>query len=117
MEESGEKSHHPRNTAFVAQCAPMQVTIVYCPPCGLRKPAEQIAEALERELSLGAELQEGFWGAFRVECNGEVVFNRWKDRGWRGRIGFGAIPTPEEIVPLIRQRLQAETTETRHPVS
>ncbi len=87
----------------------MKVAIIYCPPCGLREPAERIAEALERELSLGAELREGFWGAFRVEMGGEVIFNRWKDRGWLGRMGFGKVPTPEEIVSLVRQKL-AETT-------
>jgi hypothetical protein len=86
----------------------MKVTIHFCPPCGLRKPAERIAETLERELSLGAELREGFWGVFRVEYGGEEIFNRWKDRGWLGRIGFGKVPTPEEIVSLVRQRMEAE---------
>jgi hypothetical protein len=69
-------------------------------------PAERIAEALQRELNLATELRPGFWGAFRVECDGEVLFDRWKHRGWRGRLGFGAAPTPEEIVPLVRQRLE-----------
>lgn len=86
----------------------MKVTIHYCPPCGLREPAERIAEALERELSLGAELREGFWGTFRVEYGGDEIFNRWKDRGWLGRIGFGKVPRPEEIVTLIRQRIENE---------
>lgn len=95
----------------------MQVTIYYCPPCGLREPAEKIAEALERDLSLGAQLEEGFWGTFRVECDGEVLFNRWKDRGWLGRIGFGTVPTPEEIVPLIRQRLETRAPDHSVPVS
>lgn len=89
----------------------MKVTITYCPPCGLREPAERIAEALERELSLGAELREGFWGAFKVELGGEVIFNRWKDRGFWGRIGFGKIPTPEEIVSLVRRRMSQTPVE------
>ncbi len=89
----------------------MKVTIFYCPPCGLREPAEKIAEALERELSLGARLEEGFWGAFRVELDGEVIFNRWTDRGWRGRLGFGAVPTPEEIMTLIRGRMHQMPSE------
>ncbi len=82
----------------------MQVTIYYCPPCRLRKPAEDIAQAIERKLGLEAQIREGFWGAFRVEWGGEVIFNRWKDRGWRGRLGFGAVPTPEEILNLLRDR-------------
>ena len=84
----------------------MKVTIFYCPPCGLREPAEKIAEALERELRLGAQLEEGFWGTFRVEADGEVIFNRWKDRGWLGRLGLGKVPTPEEIVALLRERMR-----------
>jgi predicted Rdx family selenoprotein len=95
----------------------MKVTITYCPPCKLREPAEKIAEALERELSLGAELREGFWGAFKIECDGEVIFNRWKDRGWLGRIGFGAVPTPEEIVPLIRRKMTEASPENPVPVT
>ncbi|MCA9070129.1 MAG: Rdx family protein [Planctomycetaceae bacterium] len=97
--------------------ADAKITIYYCPPCGLRKPAERIAEALERELSLGAEIREGFWGTFRVECDGEVIFNRWKDRGWLGRLGFGAVPTPEEIVVLVRQHLPADQPENPVRVS
>jgi hypothetical protein len=89
----------------------MKVAITYCPPCGLREPAEKIAEALERELNLGAELREGFWGAFKIEMGGEVIFNRWKDRGWFGRLGFGKVPTPEEIVPLVRLRMAANPAE------
>ena len=92
----------------------MKAAIIYCPPCGLREPAERIAEALERELSLGAELREGFWGAFRVELGGEVIFNRWKDRGWLGRMGFGAIPTPEEIVNLVRQKIADTSQQQSH---
>lgn len=97
--------------------ADKKITIYYCPPCGLREPAERIAEALERELSLGAELREGFWGTFRVECDGEVIFNRWKDRGWLGRLGFGATPTPEEIVALVREHLPADQPENPVQVS
>lgn len=97
--------------------ADTKITIYYCPPCGLRKPAERIAEALERELSLGADLHEGFWGTFRVECDGEVIFNRWKDRGWLGRLGFGAVPTPEEIVALVRNEIVANQPESSIQVS
>lgn len=97
--------------------AGIQITIYYCPPCRLREPAERIAEALERELSLGAEIREGFWGTFRVECDGVVIFNRWKDRGWLGRLGFGAVPTPEEILALVRQHLPAHQLDNPVQVS
>lgn len=93
----------------------MKVTIYFCPPCGLREPAERIAEALEYHLNLGALLEEGFWGTFRVEIDGEVIFNRWKDRGWLGRLGLGKLPTPEEIVALVRERMK--TPEDSLPVS
>jgi predicted Rdx family selenoprotein len=95
----------------------MQVTITYCPPCRLRLPAERIAEALQRELNLAAEITPGFWGVFRVECDGEVLFDRWKHRGWRGRLGLGAVPTPEEIVPLVRERLEARVSGNHVAVS
>lgn len=95
----------------------MKVAITYCRPCKLREPAEKIAEALERDLSLGAELREGFWGAFKVECDGDVIFDRWKDRGWLGRLGFGAVPIPEEIVPLVRRKLAEQSTEDAIAIS
>lgn len=82
----------------------MQVTIYYCNACKLRQPAEQIAAALEREFNLSSELKAGFWGTFKIEVDGEEVFNRWKDRGLIGRLGFGRTPQPEEIVQLFRQR-------------
>ncbi len=81
----------------------MQVTIYYCPPCRLRGPAEEIARAVERELGFETEIKQGFWGTFRVESDGEVIFNRWKDRGWLGRLGLGAVPTPEEILNRLRE--------------
>jgi hypothetical protein len=95
----------------------MKVTITYCPPCGLREPAEKIAESLERELSLGAALREGFWGAFKIEWGGEVIFNRWTDRGFLGRIGFGRIPTPEEIVTLVRRKSAENSPEESIPIA
>ncbi len=80
----------------------MQVTIYYCRLCKLRKPAEAIAQALQHELGVQANLAEGFWGTFRIEVDGQDVFNRWQSRGIWGRLGFGRTPSPEEIVALLR---------------
>lgn len=80
----------------------MDVTIDYCRACHLEAPAREIAAALERDLGLTANVRPGFWGTFRVECDGEELFNRWKSRGLLGRLGFGRTPRPEEIVDLVR---------------
>jgi len=82
----------------------MNVTIHYCRICGLAVPAEEIAEALRREFQLQCETREGFWGTFRVEHQGEVVFNRWTSRGLLGRLGFGRTPTAEEVIAMCRDR-------------
>jgi predicted Rdx family selenoprotein len=80
------------------------VVIHYCRTCGFDKPAESIAESLRRELRLTVECRPGFWGCFRIEHNGEELFNRWKTRGWLGRLGCGRTPTAAEIVALLQQR-------------
>lgn len=78
------------------------VVIHFCRTCGFEKPAEQIADAVRRELGLTVECRPGFWGCFRIEQDGREVFNRWKTRGWLGRLGCGRTPTAEEIVRLLR---------------
>jgi hypothetical protein len=57
------------------------------------------------------ELRPAFWGTFRIVHAGEEIFNRWKTRGWLGRLGCGRTPTPDEIVTLVRARLAAKTSE------
>jgi selT/selW/selH-like putative selenoprotein len=84
------------------------VVIYFCRTCGFGPPAEAIAEALRRELGLSVECRPGFWGCFRIEFNGRELFNRWKTRGWLGRLGCGRTPTPQEIVELIRSAPSAE---------
>jgi selT/selW/selH-like putative selenoprotein len=81
----------------------MQATIHYCRTCGFRAHAEAIAAALRSELGIESELREGFWGTFRIECDGQTVYDRWRTRGWLGRIGLGRTPTPDEIVALFRR--------------
>ncbi len=81
---------------------PPQVVIHFCRTCGFDRPAEQIAEALRHELGLTVECRPGFWGCFRIERDGQEMFNRWKTRGWLGRLGCGRMPPPGEIIELLR---------------
>ncbi|MBT6158272.1 MAG: hypothetical protein HOL01_05475 [Planctomycetaceae bacterium] len=90
----------------------MDVTIHYCRLCGLAAPAEEIVEALQREFPLRCETREGFWGTFRIEHRGEVVFNRWTSRGLMGRLGFGRTPTAEEVVAIFRGRQQIQNCDS-----
>lgn len=83
----------------------MSATIHYCPACGFRGHSEAIATALRSELGIDSDLREGFWGTFRIEYEGRVIYDRWRTRGWLGRIGFGRTPTAEEIVALFRRAL------------
>ena len=55
-------------------------------------------------LGLTVECQASYWGCFRVELDGTEIFNRWKTRGWLGRLGFGREPSAEEIISQIRHR-------------
>jgi selenoprotein W-related protein len=82
----------------------MDATIHYCRLCGLEPRAREIAAALRREYGLECEIREGFWGTFRIEHGGEEVFNRWKSRGWLGRLGLGRTPTADEVVAQFRER-------------
>jgi hypothetical protein len=68
----------------------------------------EIAESLQREYHLHCETRQGFWGAFRIEHHGEIVFSRWTSRGLLGRLGFGRTPTAQEVVALFRGRQQAQ---------
>lgn len=79
----------------------MSVSIHYCGLCGFAEHAEAIAEALNAELGLATDLQEAFWGTFRVEWRGQEIYNRRRTRGILGRLGMGRTPTPEEIVLLL----------------
>lgn len=80
----------------------MPVRIWYCRTCGFEPLAREIATNIERELGLPTELKSAFWGTFRIDHAGREVFNRWKNRGWMGRIGCGTSPTPNEILELLR---------------
>lgn len=82
----------------------MPIVIHYCRTCGFLEPAEAIADLLQRDLGLESELQPGFWGTFRIEQDGEVVYDRWRTRGVLGRLGLGRTPEPEEIVELVRRK-------------
>ena len=91
----------------------MAVTIYYCRSCGFRRQAEEIADVLDGRCGLKTELSEGFWGTFRVERDGREVYNRWKTRGWLGRVGFGRTPTADDIVALLCP--QGNAAENRAP--
>lgn len=82
-----------------------EVVIHFCRTCGFGPPAEQIAEAVRRELGLPVECRPGFWGCFRIEHDRQPIFNRWQTRGWLGRLGCGRTPTSAEIVELLKRRL------------
>lgn len=82
-----------------------EVRIRFCRTCGFGPPAEEIAAVVRRELGVHVVCLPGFWGCFRVEHEGHEVYNRWKTRGWLGRLGFGRTPTPAEIVALLREHL------------
>lgn len=93
----------------------LSVTIYYCKLCKLREPAEAISAALGEQLGVDCTLREGFWGTFRVEVEGQEVFNRWKSRGLWGRLGFGRTPTPTEIVPLVAALLPVQSATSATP--
>jgi len=90
----------------------MNVVIYYCSTCGFQKPAARIAGKLAEEFGLTVQLVKGFWGTFRIECDGVEIFNRWKTRGILGRIGCGRTPTADEIIDLIRERTGNPATAT-----
>jgi predicted Rdx family selenoprotein len=78
------------------------IVIHYCHTCHFEAPARAIAQAIERETSEPVEIRRAFWGTFRIERDGVEIYNRWKTRGFWGRIGLGRAPTPEEILQLLR---------------
>lgn len=86
-----------------------RVLIYYCRTCGFGALAQQISDASAREfgntLGMRVDCKSSYWGCFRVEMEGVEIFNRWKTRGWLGRVGFGRTPTREEIIELIRLHL------------
>lgn len=89
----------------------VDILIWYCRTCGFEALAKQISEALSREFGAGfglkIECRPSYWGCFRIEHQGIEIFNRWKTRGWRGRFGFGRVPSPDEVIELIRERLDS----------
>ena len=89
------------------------ITIYYCELCHLRIPAEAIAMAIEKKYGLKSELRKAFCGTFQILYNGQEVFNRWKHRGWLGRLGFGRTPKPDEIIERLRPFLAADGDTTR----
>jgi predicted Rdx family selenoprotein len=86
----------------MSESTPPEVIIHYCRTCGFGVPAEQIAEAVRREFGLSVECRPSWWGCFRIESSGCELFNRWKSRGWLGRLGFGHTPAPAEVVEQLR---------------
>ena len=86
-----------------------RVLIRFCRTCGFGVLAEQIAEVLRGELDLVVECRSSYWGCFRVELDGVEIFNRWKTRGWLGRLGFGRTPSSGEVVSLIRKCVSTST--------
>ena len=89
--------------------SPARVVIYFCELCHLRSPAEKIAAAVQERLGLPAAVQDAFWGTFKIEVDGQEVYNRWKAGGWLARIGFGRLPTVEEAVAAVQRRIQAKS--------
>lgn len=86
----------------MSESSPPDIVIHFCRTCGFGVPAEQAAEAVRRELGLAVECRPGWWGCFRIEVHGREIFNRWKSRGWLGRLGFGITPKPCDVVEMLR---------------
>lgn len=86
------------------------VVIYYCKTCHFLKPAQELARALEAECGATTELRSAFWGTFRVEVDGEEIYNRWKTRGWIGRLGLGCNPRVPEIIASVRARQSSALT-------
>lgn len=79
----------------------MDVTIKYCKPCGYRKRAEALAERLRRELKANVTLVPGNLGVFKVWAAGELIYDKRETRGLLGKLGFGVVPSDDEILSRI----------------
>lgn len=72
------------------------ITITYCKPCGYGKRAAEAADALQRDLSVTANLVAGKGGIFEVRVDGEVAAKRIK----------GHFPDAAEIVGTVRAAMK-----------
>lgn len=80
----------------------MEVRIKYCKPCGYLKRAEQLAERLRRECEANVTLEPGNFGVFKVWVDGTLVFDKRQTGGLLGKLGFGPIPSDDELITKIR---------------
>lgn len=81
----------------------MKVRIQYCRPCGYRRHAERLANAVKRRLTDQVELIPGNFGIYKVWCDERLVFDKRTTRGWLGKIGLGLIPADEELLELLEK--------------
>ncbi len=86
----------------------MNMRITYCWPCGYGKLARELADAVQQQHEHRPQLIVGFPGAFRVEANGRVIYDKRRTRGWLGWLGFGRVPTAQEVLSLLEEQSAAE---------
>ena len=70
----------------------VDVTIIYCRPCGYEKHAQAAATALRRHLALEASLVAGKGGIFQIKVGDKVVASRSK----------GHFPDTGEIIAAVK---------------
>ncbi|MFO0945527.1 MAG: Rdx family protein [Planctomycetota bacterium] len=85
-----------------------QVTIKYCRPCGYIRHAESVAAMIRESTGGTVELVPGFFGVFKIWVGDQLVFDKRDSRGLLGKLGFGYLPTPDELADLVVRRLGTE---------
>lgn len=80
----------------------MKVTIKYCKPCGYLKRAEALAERFRRDCKADVTLVPGTFGVFKVWVDDRLIFDKRDTRGVLGKLGFGAIPSDDEILSRVQ---------------
>lgn len=84
----------------------MNVRIKYCRPCGYLERAERLAEKLRCATAANVELVPGNFGVFKIWVNGELVFDKRQTRGILGKLGFGDVPSDEELVDRVQNLIR-----------
>ena len=70
----------------------ISIEIHHCTTCGFRAKASMLADKINKELGLTAQLISGEIGSFDVYMNGNLLFSKAK---------VGRFPNPDEIVQMI----------------
>jgi selenoprotein W-related protein len=72
----------------------MQIEIYHCTSCGFRTRANALADEIQREFDVQANLVVGAIGSFDVYLNGDLIFSKAE---------AGRFPNPDEIIQNIRE--------------